>query len=378
MQSVYRVRPIGDVYVPVSIRSTVYDSASIKFFDSSDLSQPNRIFNHLKRDGLALVAGRVELIQQLTDYLQRKRRELSFAGNRQQKKDRALDKRSSKSERVTAVDPLQRVMVLADATGKLQLDPVPDLPFLIELIGESAVANGECPFMLPLAKLDKIQTALSNAFQPEGFSTPIVASDNVLRPQSQETATLFRQGLGNLLPPSSLLDLGCGSGLLSIIAARLFPQAQITAIDIMPEATATTKINLKKQELQNRIKVYEGDLFQSLKGQIFNVIIFNAPWVVAKVRSRAEIPTNDEKQQTITRFFEQVDRYLAPQGHLLLGYADHSGEKAINRLTDLINQAGYEIGQLYKARVVTHRSKKRRENIMVYDLARSGDDKTES
>ena len=378
MQSVYRVRPIGDVYVPVSIRSTVYDSASIKFFDSSDLSQPNRIFNHLKRDGLALVAGRVELIQQLTDYLQRKRRELSFAGNRQQKKDRALDKRSSKSERVTAVDPLQRVMVLADATGKLQLDPVPDLPFLIELIGESAVANGECPFMLPLAKLDKIQTALSNAFQPEGFSTPIVASDNVLRPQSQETATLFRQGLGNLLPPSSLLDLGCGSGLLSIIAARLFPQAQITAIDIMPEATATTKINLKKQELQNRVQVCEGDLFQSLKGQTFNVIIFNAPWVVAKVRSRAEIPTNDEKQQTITRFFEQVDRYLAPQGHLLLGYADHSGEKAINRLTDLINQAGYEIGQLYKARVVTHRSKKRRENIMVYDLARSGDDKTES
>ena len=331
MQSIYRVRPIGDIYVPVAIRSTVSDGASIKFFDSSDLSQPNRIFNHLKRDGLALVSGRVEQIQQLTDYLQRKRRELSDVGNRQQKRGRALDKRSSKSERVTVVDPLQRVMVLADATGKLQLDPVPDLPFLIELIGESAVANGECPFMLPLAKLDKIQTALSNAFQPEGFSTPIVASDNVLPPQSQETATLFRQGLENLSPPSSLLDLGCGSGLLSIIAARLFPQAQITAIDIMPEATATTKINLKKQELQNRVKVCEGDLFQSLKEQIFNVIIFNAPWVVAKVRSRAEIPTNDEKQQTITRFFEQVDRYLAPQGHLLLGYADHSGEKAINR-----------------------------------------------
>jgi len=373
MQSIYRVRPIGDIYVPVAIRSTVSDSASIKFFDSSDLSQPNRIFNHLKRDGLALVSGRVEQIQQLTDYLQRKRRELSDVGNRQQKRGRALDKRSSKSERVTAVDPLQRVMVLADATGKLQLDPVPDLPFLIELIGESAVANGEYPFMLPLAKLDRIQTALSNAFQPEGFSIPIVASDNVLPPQSQETATLFRQGLENLPLPSGLLDLGCGSGLLSIMAARLFPQAQIIATDIMPEATATTKINLQKQELQNRVEVCQGDLFQNLKGQTFDVIIFNAPWVVARVRSRAEIPTNDEKQQTITCFFEQVDRHLAPQGHLLLGYADHSGENAINRLTDLINQAGYKIGQLYKARVVTHRSKKRRENIMVYDLVRSDD-----
>ena len=373
MQSIYRVRPIGDIYVPVAIRSTVSDGASIKFFDSSDLSQPNRIFNHLKRDGLALVLGRVEQIQQLTDYLQRKRRELSDVGNRQQKRGRALDKRSSKSERVTAVDPLQRVMVLADATGKLQLDPVPDLPFLIELIGESAAANGEYPFMLPLAKLDRIQTALSNAFQPEGFSIPIVASDNVLPPQSQETATLFRQGLENLPLPSGLLDLGCGSGLLSIMAARLFPQAQIIATDIMPEATATTKINLQKQELQNRVEVCQGDLFQNLKGQTFDVIIFNAPWVVARVRSRAEIPTNDEKQQTITCFFEQVDRHLAPQGHLLLGYADHSGEKAINRLTDLINQAGYKIGQLYKARVVTHRSKKRRENIMVYDLVRSDD-----
>ena len=373
MQSIYRVRPIGDIYVPVAIRSTVSDGASIKFFDSSDLSQPNRIFNHLKRDGLALVSGRVEQIQQLTDYLQRKRRELSDVGNRQQKRGRALDKRSSKSERVTAVDPLQRVMVLADATGKLQLDPVPDLPFLIELIGESAAANGEYPFMLPLAKLDRIQTALSNAFQPEGFSIPIVASDNVLPPQSQETATLFRQGLENLPLPSGLLDLGCGSGLLSIMAARLFPQAQIIATDIMPEATATTKINLQKQELQNRVEVCQGDLFQNLKGQTFDVIIFNAPWVVARVRSRAEIPTNDEKQQTITCFFEQVDRHLAPQGHLLLGYADHSSEKAINRLTDLINQAGYKIGQLYKARVVTHRSKKRRENIMVYDLVRSDD-----
>ncbi|MDP6598267.1 MAG: class I SAM-dependent methyltransferase [Candidatus Poribacteria bacterium] len=373
MQSIYRVRPIGDIYVPVAIRSTVSDGASIKFFDSSDLSQPNRIFNHLKRDGLALVLGRVEQIQQLTDYLQRKRRELSDVGNRQQKRGRALDKRSSKSERVTAVDPLQRVMVLADATGKLQLEPVPDLPFLIELIGESAAANGEYPFMLPLAKLDRIQTALSNAFQPEGFSIPIVASDNVLPPQSQETATLFRQGLENLPLPSGLLDLGCGSGLLSIMAARLFPQAQIIATDIMPEATATTKINLQKQELQNRVEVCQGDLFQNLKGQTFDVIIFNAPWVVARVRSRAEIPTNDEKQQTITCFFEQVDRHLAPQGHLLLGYADHSGEKAINRLTDLINQAGYKIGQLYKARVATHRSKKRRENIMVYDLVRSDD-----
>jgi ribosomal protein L11 methyltransferase len=47
-------------------------------------------------------------------------------------------------------------------------------------------------------------------------------------------------------PVSRFLDLGCGSGILSIAAARLWPQARGLAIDVDAEAVATTVENLER------------------------------------------------------------------------------------------------------------------------------------
>ena len=43
----------------------------------------------------------------------------------------------------------------------------------------------------------------------------------------------------------TFLDLGCGSGILSIAAARLWPEARGLAMDVDPEAVATTGENLE-------------------------------------------------------------------------------------------------------------------------------------
>jgi ribosomal protein L11 methyltransferase len=45
-------------------------------------------------------------------------------------------------------------------------------------------------------------------------------------------------------PVARFLDLGCGSGILSIAAARLWPAARGLALDVDPEAVATTRENL--------------------------------------------------------------------------------------------------------------------------------------
>ncbi len=49
------------------------------------------------------------------------------------------------------------------------------------------------------------------------------------------------------------LDLGCGSGILSMVAAQLWPAARGLAVDIDPEAVATTVENLER----NRIATVE-------------------------------------------------------------------------------------------------------------------------
>ena len=70
--STHHIRPIGEVYLPANSRPLVVESNPIKFFDDSDIRQPNRIFTHLKRGGLALVSGAQNEIQRLAEYLQRR------------------------------------------------------------------------------------------------------------------------------------------------------------------------------------------------------------------------------------------------------------------------------------------------------------------
>ena len=250
--STHHIRPIGEVYLPANSRPLVVESNSIKFFDDSDIRQPNRIFTHLKRGGLALVSGAQNEIQRLAEYLQRRRNELvSYEKPTYDRKRDRRNRTSARRERTkpTGIEPQKRLMVVADSEGKLQLDPSPELPFLIELIGELEGANDEFPFLLSWEQLTDIQSALSVEYMLEGFEFPFLAGRCVLPPKSQETTDLFRQGLKSLSSPDQILDLGCGSGVLTIMARTEFPKAQVTAVDIMPEALATTKINLKNHRI---------------------------------------------------------------------------------------------------------------------------------
>ncbi len=49
---------------------------------------------------------------------------------------------------------------------------------------------------------------------------------------------------------SSFLDLGCGSGILTIAAHRLWPKAAALAVDIDPESVACTEENLELNKVQ--------------------------------------------------------------------------------------------------------------------------------
>lgn len=71
------------------------------------------------------------------------------------------------------------------------------------------------------------------------------------------------------------LDVGCGSGLLSLVAARA--GAQVTAIDISPQAVACASGNAVANGLQ--MEVIESDLFSALApGSLYDLIVINPPY----------------------------------------------------------------------------------------------------
>ncbi|RKU36869.1 hypothetical protein C6496_10910 [Candidatus Poribacteria bacterium] len=374
MTSFYSVSNIGELYVPVECREAVFARARVKLFAHQDLRHLNRIFTHIRHGGVAVVEGQWERITDVMDYIQRHKQDLVQQSQREVKPRDRKESRGRSTNRALQ-EALARLVCWADADGILQVEPPLVLPYLLELAGEPPGANEGKPFLLSLTKIQQIQNALVDTYPIPALDASLVASENVLAPRSQETIECFQEALQYVRQdaPAIVADIGCGSGCLTLLARQeLGEQVEIYASDLLPEAVATTNLNLQRLFTDSdAVHVMPpGDLFDPFPSHQFDAIIFNAPWVVARVRTRAELAIHDEKQETVKRFFSQVSDFLKPDGTVLLGYADASGPKAIESLEVVMAEAGFKVDTVFKRRVATHRSKGKWEQIRVYVLCR--------
>jgi ribosomal protein L3 glutamine methyltransferase len=86
----------------------------------------------------------------------------------------------------------------------------------------------------------------------------------------------------------AVLELCTGSGCLAILAAHAFPNADIDAVDLSKPALEVATRNVDEYELDERIALFEGDLFAPLPERRYDVIITNPPYVNAD--SMAALP----------------------------------------------------------------------------------------
>lgn len=86
----------------------------------------------------------------------------------------------------------------------------------------------------------------------------------------------------------SVLELCTGSGCLAILAAHAFPNADVDAVDLSAPALEVAARNVHDYELDERIALFEGDLYTPLAGRRYDVILTNPPYVNAQ--SMQELP----------------------------------------------------------------------------------------
>lgn len=71
----------------------------------------------------------------------------------------------------------------------------------------------------------------------------------------------------------SVLDLGCGTGILAVAAVKLGARS-VTAVDPNPFAVETAATNVKLNSAEDNIEILQGEL-KDLKGKRYDLIMAN-------------------------------------------------------------------------------------------------------
>ncbi len=113
---------------------------------------------------------------------------------------------------------------------------------------------------------------------------PFFVDERVLVPRSP-IAELVETQFAPWVDPDevgSILDLCTGSGCIGIACAYAFANAEVDLADISQDAVDVANINIQRHDAEQQIQAVQSDLFESLKGKQYDIIVSNPPYVDAE------------------------------------------------------------------------------------------------
>ena len=178
----------------------------------------------------------------------------------------------------------------------------------------------------------------------EFYGNKINVTPDVLIPRP-ETEFLIETIHENIKKPKRIIDIGTGSGAIAISLKKLFPEAEVIAVDISPQALKLAKANALQNKVQ--IRFVQADIYTEDLGE-FDLIASNPPYVTEEEYSElpAEVQQFEPKLALVgseaglyfyRKIIELSTRILSPKGTIFF----EIGETQALTITKIAKMNGY-------------------------------------
>jgi tRNA1Val (adenine37-N6)-methyltransferase len=116
--------------------------------------------------------------------------------------------------------------------------------------------------------------------------------------------------------PKRILDIGTGTGVISLMLAQRFPQASLTAIELDPEAAGQAAKNCQQSPFSERLTVLQGRFQDFPVEELFDLLVSNPPFFPDHLP--ASNPKRNQALHTDSLSFEELlhkaSQLLEPSG----------------------------------------------------------------
>lgn len=144
----------------------------------------------------------------------------------------------------------------------------------------------------------------------------------------------------------SFLELGCGSGIISLSASK--KGAKVTATDINRTALGFLSENAKKNHLQ--VEIIASDLFQSLHNRSFDCIIINPPYYPKNPKnSKEQAWFCGEGFEYFEQLFPQLNPYISMENEVFMILSE---DCEIEKIKAIASKSGIAFSIVLEKKVV--------------------------
>ena len=179
--------------------------------------------------------------------------------------------------------------------------------------------------------------------KPSGLLTPVMKKSKFSTPQTDQEVfkwkdlsilqddKVFKIGtdamlLGSWVPmivpdANSVLDVGTGTGVISMMLGNSYPSAMIEAIDVDQKSVELTAQNFKSSHAAHRLNVKKVDLFDFVNhaGKLFDLIVSNPPYYFEQYSHGTKTSIRAKHAiDPVETWMQNLVKLLKPDGHLLL------------------------------------------------------------